>query len=432
MKKEKISIFWFRRDLRIKDNNGFLNALLGKEKVLPIFIFDINILKNLNKDDARVSFISSRIKKLKKIFLSKNSDILVLKGDPEKVFEELLEKYNVVNIYTNNDYEPYAKKRDIKIKELIEKKEGNFFTFKDQVIFEKKEIIKSDFTPYTVFTPYLKKWKQTLYSKPIKILKSENYLENLVYIKNATPLISLEDIGFEKSEIFIPNNKYNSSIIKNYGKNRNILSINGTSKLSIHLRFGTISIRELVKVSLLESSVFLNELIWREFFMQILYNFPKVTKYAFREKYKNIKWKNNKSDFEKWKSGKTGYPLVDAGMRELNKTGYMHNRVRMLTASFLCKHLLIDWRWGEEYFAKKLLDFDLASNNGGWQWCSGTGCDASPYFRGFNPEVQQKKFDPEFKYIKKWIPEFNTVNYPKPIIEHSFARNRAIERYKEV
>ena len=238
-------------------------------------------------------------------------------------------------------------------------------------------------------------------------------------------------MGLKESSIEIPSARFPSEIIKNYHNTRNLPAENGISRLGVHLRFGTISIRRLAEQALALNKTYLNELVWREFFMMILWHFPKVVDYSFKPAYDFIEWRNDEKEFEAWCNGKTGYPMVDAGMRELNQTGYMHNRVRMITASFLTKHLLVDWRWGERYFAEKLLDYELSSNNGGWQWAAGSGCDAAPYFRVFNPELQTKKFDPELKYIRKWVPEFEGFNYPEPIVEHKFARQRALDTYKQ-
>lgn len=430
MNTEKISLFWFRRDLRISDNHGLYKALSSGEKILPIFIFDQNILKKLPRNDARVSFIYTQIHGLKKTFQDYGSDFLVLYSTPEKTIPEIIKKYSVQNIYANHDYEPYSITRDQKIKDIIEAQGGKFLTYKDQVIFEKNEVIKKDGTPYTVFTPYSKTWKTRLHESGIQPYESQNFLKNLFPIPENFTLPTLKAIGFQKNTLEIPSPEYTLNIIREYSKNRDFPARSGTSRLGIHLRFGTISIREIVTIALTHSETFLNELIWREFYMQILWHFPYVEKENFKKKYNAIQWKNNKNNFEKWKTGTTGYPLVDAGMRELNQTGYMHNRVRMVAASFLCKHLLIDWKWGDRYFAEKLLDFELASNNGGWQWSSGTGCDAAPYFRVFNPESQQQKFDPDFTYIKKWVPEFGTAHYPLPMVEHKSARLQAIEYYK--
>lgn len=426
-----ISVYWFRRDLRIRDNHGLYKALQSGEKILPLFIFDSNILRALPKNDARVSFIYSQIQQLKQAFQKHGSDIKVCYGTPNEIFHHLFQEYNIKNIYTNHDYEPYAVERDIKIRELTEKNKGKFFSYKDQVLFEKNEILKKDKTPYTIFTPYSKIWKIHAEAEGVPCYKSEEYLHNLMPLSKYLPFPSLEKIGFKKSTLSFPSLNYDLNIIKTYDYTRDIPGICGTSRLGLHIRFGTISIREVIREGFLYNETFVNELIWREFFMQILWHFPSVVKKCFREKYEHIEWENNNEDFERWKKGETGYPLVDAGMRELNSTGFMHNRIRMLTASFLCKHLLIDWKWGESYFSQKLLDFDLSSNNGGWQWSAGTGCDASPYFRIFNPESQMKKFDPDLIYIKKWVPELESLEYPSPIIEHKTARERALQRYKK-
>lgn len=428
---EQKTIFWFRRDLRLTDNHGLFKALSENENILPIFIFDTNILKNLPKDDARVTFLHSEISDIKNKLNELGSDLHVFYGEPEKIWEEIVSKQSISNVYTNHDYEPYGIERDAQIEEFLRKKNIPFHTFKDIVIFEKKEVTKADGNPYTVFTPYSRKWKEQFTQAEIEPWKSEKHFENL-FQTEPTALISLKDMGFTESTIKIPEKIIRKTTIKTYDQTRDIPSLDkGTSHLGLHLRFGTLSIRHLLRESKDLNEIFVNELIWRDFYMQILWNFPHVVNGAFRPKYDHIQWENNPENFKKWCEGKTGYPLIDAGMRELNTTGYMHNRVRMVVASFLCKHLLIDWRWGEKYFAEKLLDFELASNNGGWQWSAGTGCDASPYFRVFNPTSQQKKFDPKFEYIKKWIPEYGTEQYPAPIIEHSFARNRAIERYQQ-
>src|SRR5690606_1162321 len=294
------------------------------------------------------------------------------------------------------DYEPYAIERDTQIHDFLQQKNISFITFKDQVIFEKSEVMKPDGTPYTVFTPYSKKWKQKYLSNKPSFLASENYLYN--FLQNVTyPFPSLSAIGFEDAGMNIPELDIGVGTIKNYNETRNI-PVLGTSFVGIHLRFGTVSIRHMVELANKLNEQWLNELIWREFFMMILFHFPHVANQSFRKKYDHIQWRNNEAEFELWCKGETGYPIVDAGMRQLNETGWMHNRVRLVVASFLTKHLLIDWRWGEAYFAEKLLDYELASNNGNWQWAAGSGCDAAPYFRIFNPAEQTRKFDPELKY----------------------------------
>ena len=432
MKKNKVSIFWFRRDLRLDDNLGFLQALKGEYPVLPIFIFDKDILSELPNDDARVSYIFEQLQIMRKE-LQENyeSSIGMFYDKPINIFEKLLEDYDIQAVFTNTDYEPYAKERDSQIQNLLENKEIEFFSYKDQVIFEKSEVVKSDDTPYLVYTPYMKKWKEVFKSHDLKIYYTNDYLSNLIG-NTRLPNLSLSDIGFKKSSIQFPEYDVTPTTIQEYENNRNLPAKESTSNLSPHLRFGTISIRKVLKKALnAENETFWNELIWREFFMQILYHYPETVTDAFKSKYDNIKWRNNEKEFELWKKGKTGYPMVDAGMRQLNKTGLMHNRVRMVVGSFLCKHLLIDWRWGEAYFAEKLLDYEMSSNVGNWQWVAGCGVDASPYFRIFNPQSQLEKFDKDKEYIKHWIPEYDTKDYPERMVDHKEARERCLQVYKK-
>lgn len=421
----KVVIFWFRRDLRLEDNKGLHKALSSGKKVIPIFIFDENILDKLPENDPRVSFIYKTLKELDVQLKKVASSLLVLKGKPIEVLGQLLNEYGVVEVFINKDYEPYATQRDTQMKSFLESKGISFSTFKDQVVFEKDEVVKNDGTPYTVYTPYKNKWLQA-FSKERDIQEYKIDFANFFKISISFP--TLNSIGFKESSIKVK--PYDLTQINTYDTTRDFPAKNTTSYVSTHLRFGTVSVRRMIKKALELNSVFLNELIWREFFMQILYHFPKVVTHNFKSKYDVIPWRNNKEEFEKWCKGKTGYPMVDAGMRELNETGYMHNRVRMITAGFLCKHLLIDWRWGEAYFAEKLLDYDLSANNGNWQWAAGTGCDAVPYFRVFNPSEQLKKFDKNLVYVKKWVKDFDELIYPQPIVEHKFARDRAISTYK--
>ena len=428
--KTKLNLFWFRRDLRLIDNHGLYEALQSELPVLPIFIFDTEILNQLeNKEDKRVDFIFQALEKLNEYLEKQGKSIQIFYGRPLEIYQKLTEKYNIESVFFNEDYEPYAIKRDQDIKDFLASKNINFYQFKDQVIFQKDEIVKADGKPYTVYTPYSKQWLLKFNDQNIEFFSSEKKLDNLLNIEKHN--ITLEHIGFKKTNYLFESPKINLEILEKYHETRN-LPTKETSQMSVHLRFGTISARKLVKLaSELNDNTYLKELIWREFFMQILWHFPKVIHHSFKEKYDNIAWENNEELFQKWCEGKTGYPIVDAGMRELNETGLMHNRVRMVCASFLTKHLLTDWRIGEAYFAEKLMDYDLSANNGNWQWSAGSGCDAAPYFRVFNPEEQQKKFDPKFIYIKKWVKEFGTSTYPKPIIEHKFARERALKRYKE-
>ncbi len=443
----KVSIFWFRRDLRLHDNAGLFHALKGAHPVLPLFIFDTNILDELeDRKDARVEFLQKTLTELGEELKSLGSGIQIRHGAPLDVWQELLREFDIQAVYTNRDYEPYALKRDEAVQQLLQSRDIPFHTYKDHVIFEKGEVVKDDGLPYTVFTPYSRKWRTTLQNRMdqltiesgetttlsfyLKPYPNEDYFSNF-FQTPPYPAPSLQDLGFEPSGIGIPSKAVNRSIIKNYDKTRDFPGILGTSRLGIHFRFGTISIREKARRAAELNEIYLNELIWRDFYSMILWHFPQVATRAFKPTYDQIEWRNDEADFQQWCAGQTGYPLVDAGMRELNATGFMHNRVRMVVASFLSKHLLLDWRWGEAYFAKKLLDFDLASNNGGWQWAAGCGTDAAPYFRVFNPAAQQEKFDKELKYIKQWVPEYGTSSYPEPMVEHKMARERCLKVYKE-
>jgi len=423
----KLTAFWFRSDLRLSDNVALYHALKNKSgnPVLPVFIFDTQILNELPKNDARVSFIHKTLLQLNAQLTKLGSSLLCLKGDVQSVWAKLIRDFEIEHVFINKDYEPYAIDRDTKVKELLQSHSIQFYHYKDQVIFEENEILKADKTPYTIFTPYKNKWLSLFSPQYLKDFSTDSK-PNFYKVQHDVP--SLEEIGFESSAIEVK--PFTLSHLHQYEQVRNLPALDAGSYLSVHLRFGTVSIRKIIRHLHEHDSVFLNELIWREFFMQILYHFPHVVSRSFKAKYDSIVWQNKQADFEAWCSGTTGYPMVDAGMRELNQTGYMHNRVRMVTASFLCKHLLIDWRWGEAYFAKKLLDYELSANNGNWQWAAGTGCDAAPYFRVFNPAEQQKKFDAQWVYIKKWIPEIGTLAYAQPIVEHTFARQRALDTYK--
>ena len=420
----KISIFWYRRDLRLEDNTGLFKALNENENILPIFIFDDSILDELPEDDARVNFIYESLSKINKQLNNHNASLQILKGQIDDVWEKLVTTYDVQKVYLNKDYEPYAIKRDQKIKEFLNSKGIEMKTFKDQVIFEEDEIVKADGKPYTVFTPYKRKWLEKFTKVNLNLIAN---FDN--FFKKTIDFPSLNQLGLKNSSLKVK--KYSLKNVSTYSETRNFPNLDSTSYLSPHLRFGTISVRQIITELKNKSETFLSELIWREFFMQIIFHFPHVVTKNFRPKYDGIQWVNNKEDYDNWCQGKTGYPLVDAGMRQLNETGYMHNRVRMVTAGFLCKHLLIDWRYGEAYFAKKLLDYELSSNNGNWQWAAGTGCDAAPYFRIFNPIEQLKKFDKTLTYTKKWVKDFDTLEYPKPIVDHKYARNRALEAYKK-
>ncbi len=427
---QTVNIFWFRRDLRLTDNAGLYHALKSSNPVLPIFIFDKNILDRLaDKADRRVAFIHAALEEMQGELVKMNSSLQVFYTTPLEAFEKLLATYTIGKVFTNHDYEPYAKERDVAIASLLKTQGASLHTFKDQVIFEKDEVIKDDGKPYTVFTPYSRKWKAALQDFHFKAYPAEKYFGNF-YQEVPKDIPSLASMGFDKTEQIFPSNQLNVELVKKYQEQRNFPAIAGTSKLGVHLRFGTVSIRQLARQCSGLSETFLNELIWRDFYQMILWHFPQVGMgKAFKPAYDFIEWRHDEEAFEKWSAGQTGYPIVDAGMRELNATGFMHNRVRMIVASFLTKHLLLDWRLGEAYFAEKLLDFDLAANNGGWQWAAGSGCDAAPYFRIFNPYLQTKKFDPQLEYINKWVPELNELHYPQPIVDHEFARKRCLEVY---
>ncbi len=425
-----MNVFWFRRDLRLNDNIGLYHALKSEQEVLPIFIFDENILSQLPKDDARVTFIHHQLELIQAELNKIGKSLAVFHGTPFDVFKRIISENKIQAIYTNHDYEPYARKRDLELNSLFKEHNIDFLTSKDQVIFEKNEVLKDDETPYVVFTPYSRRWKESFKKIKLTHYNSESLLDKIA--SHSYPFLSLGDIGFVTSTIKVSSYDISNTLIDNYEATRNFPALNKTSYLGIYLRFGAVSIRSIVAKAIeSKNETFLNELIWREFFMMILWHFPHTINKSFKEKYDAIQWENDEDKFKKWCEGKTGYPFVDAGMRELNTTGHMHNRVRMIVASFLCKHLLIDWRWGEAYFANKLLDYEQSSNVGNWEWAAGSGVDAAPYFRIFNPTEQIKKFDTDWKYIKKWIPELNTQQYPKPIVDHKEAREKCLKVYKE-
>jgi deoxyribodipyrimidine photo-lyase len=430
--KDTVNIFWFRRDLRLDDNVGFYNALKSDCPVLPIFIFDDDILKKLPKEDARLSFIFETLQEMRATLQKTHgSGIAMLHGNPNTVFEKLISEYNIHTVFTNRDYEPYATERDDQIEQLLASNAIQFKTFKDQVIFEKDEVVKKDGLPYKVYTPFMKVWKEQFKMHNLDFYYTSSYLKNLIQDTNL-PNLSLAAIGFSPATQKIEKYTVTPQLIQDYEETRNFPALDATSKLGPHLRFGTVSIRKMIEKAISEKNeVFWHELIWREFFMQILWHFPHTSKSSFKPKYDGIEWRNNETEFEQWCKGETGYPLVDAGMRQLNKTGFMHNRIRMLVGSFLCKHLLIDWRWGEAYFAEKLHDYEMSSNIGNSQWVAGSGVDAAPYFRIFNPTTQIKKFDKDLAYIKKWVPEFQELTYAKEMVDHKEARERCLFTYKE-
>ena len=430
--KKNVNLFWFRRDLRLHDNAGLYHALKDTNPVLPIFIFDRYILDKLDdRYDRRVEFIYAALLEMQDTLCRQGSSLEVYYGYPADILKNLLQKYTIGTVFTNHDYEPYAKTRDAEILALLGASGVLFKTYKDQVVFEKDEVSKDNGKPYSVFTPYSRKWLGKLNDFYLRAYPVSKYAGNF-YKQSSVPFPSLESMGFGQVEMPFPSKELAEELVAKYNHDRDFPGMNGTSRLGVHLRFGTVSVRDIAGRSKSINKVFLNELIWRDFYQMILWNYPYVGEgRAFKPAYDQIKWRNNETEFALWCEGKTGYPIVDAGIRELNASGFMHNRVRMIVASFLCKHLLIDWRWGEAYFAGKLLDFDLASNNGGFQWASGSGCDAAPYFRIFNPYLQTKKFDKAAEYIRKWVPEYKDKAYPAPIVEHEFARERCLKVYRD-
>jgi len=429
--KTVVNIVWMRRDLRLEDNTALFHALKTRENVLLLFIFNPDILERLEvRPDFRVNFIYKTLVGIKETLEKIGSSIYIAHGRPQDVFKKMADEFHICSVYTNRDYEPYSLLRDLNVERFLKINKIEYHSYKDNVLFEKDELVKDDGKPYTVFTPYKNKFLEKFNKEMVRPLNTTQYFHNFIRIK-PLPMMSIEMLGFESVNLVFPSKSLPQTLLEGYAANRDFPARNGTSKLSVHLRFGTISIRKVTALAFLHSETFLSELIWRNFYSQILWYFPHVATRAFKPIYDNIRWENNLDHFNAWCQGMTGYPMVDAGMRELNQTGFMHNRLRMVTASFLCKHLLIDWRWGEAYFAGKLNDYELASNNGGWQWAAGSGCDAVPYFRIFNPELQAKKFDPDSEYILKWVPEYGTIAYPQPIIEHRFARERALKRYAQ-
>lgn len=431
MRNSKISVFWFRRDLRLEDNYGLFRCLSSNYPVLPIFIFDKNILQALTeKKDKRVNFIYQTLERLNERLIDVGASLFIIHDTPLQGFKRLCAEFDIKEVYTNHDYEPYAIERDKKVSDFLKTRGIPFHSFKDQVIFEKDEILKRNGKPYTIFTPYSRKWKEKYKNQRATLYRSEGLIDNFLTTKRFR-FPSLQELGFERNDPGMDVPKIDRKLISCYHRTRNIPSINGTTRLSVHLRFGTLSVRKLAKVANELNEQWLNELIWREFFMMILFHFPHVVTRSFKAAYDRVEWRNDKREFKAWCDGETGYPIVDAGMRQLNDTGFMHNRVRMIVASFLTKHLLIDWRWGEAYFAEKLLDYELSSNNGNWQWAASCGCDAVPYFRIFNPAEQTKRFDPQLIYIKRWIRDFDSYRIA-PIVDHEFARKRALSVYQAV
>ncbi len=427
---EEIAVFWFRRDLRIDDNLGLYQALKSGFKVLPVYIFDPEIWSRYTDvDNRQLHFIRNAVYQLKQELIDLNSDLLVFEDLPPVVFQNLINEYNVKMVFANEEFDPFSIQRDRKISEFLNSNGITLNLFTDHLIHKPGVILKPDRSPYTIFTPFSKQWKLALKDQNLVPFPVTSLISNLYTPKKVSNFKKLKTQQTILSPI---NREIPTEIIQTYDATRDFPAIhNGTSQLGVHLRFGTISIRKLVSIALQLNIQFLNELIWREFFMHILFHFPYVIDGAFKSKYNNIHWQNNELEFENWCLGNTGVPIVDAGMRQLIQTGFMHNRVRMIVASYLVKHLLIDWRWGEAYFAQKLIDYELSANNGNWQWVAGTGCDAAPYFRIFNPFRQQERFDPTFEFVKLWVPEYQTEEYKKRFVtDLKKAAERCINVYK--
>ena len=465
------TIIWFRRDLRLYDNAALFYALKDSNQVFPVFIFDTKILSKLkNKKDRRIEFILRSLTEIKKTLNENGSDLIVEMGDPEFLIPKLIKEYKCNSLYINRDYEKFAQDRDQTISKFLLNQKVTTFTFKDQVLFESDEILTQSNNPYTVFTPYKNNHLRRLNEQGIELYDCENHKDNFAkFTSKALP--ALKELGFEKTnleDLDLPTGtsggknlleKFYKNI-KSYSTNRNFPSIRGVSYLSVHNRFGTLSIRHLAKLAIEADNdgalTWLSELIWRDFYFQIIANFPQVSeKKSFKSQFENLKFENDEKKFEAWKNGLTGFPIIDAAMKQINQTGYMHNRLRMIVSSFLVKDLLIDWRWGEKYFEDNLIDFDFSANNGGWQWAASTGCDSQPYFRIFNPVLQSEKFDKDGSFIKKYIPQLTPlsvkeihqpwvyfeknrdafpiklgIDYPFPIVDHKEQRDMALSMYK--
>ena len=418
------TLFWFRRDLRLEDNHGLYQAALRGRRVRPLFIFDTDILDKLPRADARVEFILRAVEKLHHDLRALGGGLTVEIGRPIEVIARLIAQHKISEVITNEDYEPYATERDRKIRAQLTAAGVGFTAFKDHVIFGPGDILKDDGTPYRVYGAYARRWRERFTADMPKPYRSGSALLKVGATRGAGPP-TLARLGFTPAGIEFPDPRPSKKIIAEYADTRNLMGVDGTSRMGVHLRFGTISVRKLARISI-DSSVYFGELIWREFFMQVLAHNPRTTRESYDLRFERVRWRSSRADFKRWCEGRTGYPVVDAGMRELNQTGFMHNRARMITGSFLCKHLLLDWRWGERYFALKLLDYDQSSNVGNWQWVAGCGCDPAPYFRVFNPTLQAKRFDPTGLYAGRWIPELEDGSYTDPMVPHEFARRRAL------
>ena len=472
------SLVWFRRDLRDYDHAALYHALRYSKQVFCVFVFDTAILDLLeDKADRRVEFIWESVRELKSALIAKGGDLFVLHGAAQDEILKLANLLLVEAVFTNHDYEPSAIRRDQHVADKLFALNIAFHHYKDHVIFEKDEVLNLAGKPYSVFTPYKNMWLKSINDFFIKPYPVDSYVKNLANLTTSTlsnlKLLSLESLGFMRtnlSDMLLPTGMQGGLALfedfkarmSRYKDARDFPGVKGVSYLSVHLRFGTVSIRHLVREALQASNngaqTWLSELIWREFYMQILHHNPSIAVgMAYKTEYESLKFPNDKKLFQAWREGRTGYPLIDAAMRQLNTTGFMHNRLRMLAASFLVKDLLIDWRWGERYFAEKLIDFDLSANNGGWQWAASTGCDAQPWFRIFNPISQSERFDAQGKFIRKYVPELAECNekeihapwlistlrlqelnihlgtdYPLPVVDHATQRLLTLIFYKKI
>jgi|SRR6476661_159510 len=430
----KICLFWHRRDLRIHDNAGLAAALDSGLPVLPLFIYDSDILTQLpDKADARLTFIYDQVERLATETETAGGTFLARYGRPAEVLAQLADELDIAAVHTNEDYEPYARQRDGEVGEMLAQRGIAFYLYKDQVVFAKDDIMTKSGTVPKVFGAYHKAYLERLTDELLLPYGSQDAFraENLHRLTKAQAGTrpTLEELGFERREQYSPTVELPAEdVVRNYHRTRDTPALtNGTTRLSVQLRFGTVSVRQAMRQARALNPKLLAEIIWRDFFMMLLWHFPGTATEAYDPKMRAIPYRNNEDEFRAWCEGHTGYPLVDAGMRELNATGYLPNRVRMTVAGFLVKHLFIDWRWGERYFADKLLDYELAINVGNWQWMAGTGAVAAPWFRVYSPQNQLEQVDPELKYVKSWVPELGTAGYPAPIVEHKFARDRAVE-----
>jgi deoxyribodipyrimidine photo-lyase len=471
------SLVWFRRDLRDYDHAALYHALKSSNQVYCVFVFDTDILDKLtDKQDRRVEFIWESVKELKIALQTKGGDLIALYGDAKNEIPALAITLQVKAVFANHDYEPAAIARDAYVADKLKHKHIVFHHFKDQVIFEKDEILSMSGKPYSVFTPYKNMWLKTVNEFFLKAYSVDAHTRHLAKPENnddSRELISLESMGFARTNLAAIRLLTGmsggarlfadfSERMQHYKEARDFPGVKGVSYLSVHLRFGTLSIRHLARTAMQTggagAETWTSELIWREFYFQILHHHPQIaTGKAFKPEFDTLAFPNNPNHFKAWCEGKTGYPLVDSAMRQLNSTGFMHNRLRMVAASFLVKDLLIDWRWGERYFAEKLIDFDFSANNGGWQWAASTGCDAQPWFRIFNPVTQSERFDAKGRFIRKYVTELSNCNdkeihapwlmtaqrqsaintiigrdYPLPIVNHSVQRELALNLYKNI